>query len=191
MHQQTLREKLPAIALGIIIMLMAATGLVWAKSSAPAPAPLLEKVRVHADQNTFRIVLELTAIPAYTVSVIETPHQVEVDLPDTLNRSNVSQLSFVDPFIDKLRFVDLGGGQFKAVVSLKMAVLPKASLLSSPPRLVIDLLKNYQSRSEYVIAPGLIYREFLTGRSAGPVKAHVLEVDLKAGYALRPVLSND
>ena len=64
-------------------------------------------------------------------------------------------------------------------------------MLSSPNRLVIDLLKNYQSRSEYVIAPGLIYREFLAGRSAGPVRAHLLEVDFKAGYALRPVLSND
>ena len=190
MQQQIFRPRRVALALGIILM-MATTGLVWAKPPTPAPVPLLEKVRVHADQNTFRIVLELTAIPAYTVSVTETPHQVEIDLPDTLNRSNVSQLSFVDPFIDKLRFVDLGGGQFKAVVPLKMAVLPKVSQLSSPPRLVIDLLKNYQSRSEYVIGPGLIYREFLTGRSAGPVKAHVLEVDFKAGYALRPVLSND
>ncbi len=181
----------PLAAVLLLLMILATSAVAWAKPAVGTPVPYLEKVRHHADQDSFRIVLELTAIPAYTVSVTETPHQVEIELPDTVNRSAVGQLSFVDPFIDKLRFVDLGGGRFKAVVSLKLPVLPKVSMLSSPNRLVVDLLKNYQSRSEYVIAPGLIYREFLAGRSAGPVKAHLLEVDFKAGYELRPVLSND
>ena len=183
------RKILAAILL--VLMTLAIPAMVLAKPALVMPTAYLDKVRHHADQDSFRIVLELSSIPAYTVSVTETPHQVEIELPDTVNRSAVGQLSFVDPFIDKLRFVDLGGGRFKAVVSLKLPVLPKVSMLSSPNRLVIDLLKNYQSRSEYVIAPGLIYREFLAGRSAGPVRAHLLEVDFKAGYALRPVLSND
>ena len=183
------RKILAAILL--VLMTLAIPAMVWAKPAVVMPTAYLDKVRHHADQDSFRIVLELSSIPAYTVSVTETPHQVEIELPDTVNRSAVGQLSFVDPFIDKLRFVDLGGGRFKAVVSLKLPVLPKVSMLSSPNRLVIDLLKNYQSRSEYVIAPGLIYREFLAGRSACPVRAHLLEVDFKAGYALRPVLSND
>ena len=183
------RKILAAILL--VLMTLAIPAMVWAKPAVVMPTAYLDKVRHHADQDSFRIVLELSSIPAYTVSVTETPHQVEIELPDTVNRSAVGQVSFVDPFIDKLRFVDLGGGRFKAVVSLKLPVLPKVSMLSSPNRLVIDLLKNYQSRSEYVIAPGLIYREFLAGRSAGPVRAHLLEVDFKAGYALRPVLSND
>ena len=183
------RKILAAILL--VLMTLAIPAMVLAKPAVVMPTAYLDKVRHHADQDSFRIVLELSSIPAYTVSVTETPHQVEIELPDTVNRSAVGQLSFVDPFIDKLRFVDLGGGRFKAVVSLKLPVLPKVSMLGSPNRLVIDLLKNYQSRSEYVIAPGLIYREFLAGRSAGPVRAHLLEVDFKAGYALRPVLSND
>ena len=183
------RKILAAILL--VLMTLAIPAMVLAKPAVVMPTAYLDKVRHHADQDSFRIVLELSSIPAYTVSVTETPHQVEIELPDTVNRSAVGQLSFFDPFIDKLRFVDLGGGRFKAVVSLKLPVLPKVSMLSSPNRLVIDLLKNYQSRSEYVIAPGLIYREFLAGRSAGPVRAHLLEVDFKAGYALRPVLSND
>ena len=189
MQEKMSRKILAAILL--VLMTLAIPAMVWAKPAVVMPTAYLDKVRHHADQDSFRIVLELSSIPAYTVSVTETPHQVEIELPDTVNRSAVGQLSFVDPFIDKLRFVDLGGGRFKAVVSLKLPVLPKVSMLSSPNRLVIDLLKNYQSRSEYVIAPGLIYREFLAGRSAGPVRAHLLEVDFKAGYALRPVLSND
>jgi exopolysaccharide biosynthesis protein len=188
---QNFKSCKPLAAFLLLIMILAISAVAWAKPNVATPIPYLDKVRYHADQDSFRIVLELTAIPAYTVSVTETPYQVEIELPDTVNRSAVGQLSFVDPFIDKLRFVDLGGGRVKAVISLKLPVLPKVSLLSSPNRLVIDLLKNYQSRSEYVIAPGLIYREFLAGRSAGPVKAHLLEVDFRAGYELRPVLSND
>ena len=184
-------RKSRKILAAILLVFMITAAVLFAKPANAATATLLNKVRYHADQDSFRIVLELTTIPAYTVSVTETPHQIEIELPDTVNRSAIGQLSFVDPFIEKLRFVDLGGGRFKAVVSLKLPVLPKVSVLSSPNRLVIDLLKNYQSRSEYVIGPGLIYREFLAGRSAGPVRAHLLEVDFKAGYALRPVLSND
>ena len=179
------------LAVMILTLSFAMLCLLNAAAAASAPATFLDKVRYHADQDLFRIVLEMTAIPAYTVSLTEVPHQVEIELPDTVNRSAVAQMSFPDPFIDKIRFVDLGGGRFKAIVSLKQTVLPKISVLASPTRLVIDLLKNYQSKNEYVIAPGLIYREFTTGRSAGPVKAHLLEVDFKAGYALRPVLSND
>lgn len=175
--------KILAFALSVVMMLTV--------SVAAATVPFLDKVRYHSDQDMFRIVLELTAVPAYTISALESPQQIEIELPDTVNRSLVSQLLFVDPFIEKLRFTDLGGGRLKAVISLKLPVLPKISALSSPPRLVIDLLKNYQSRNEYLVAPGLIYRDFLTGRSAGPVKAYLLEVDLKSGYALRPVLSND
>ena len=114
--------KLLAVVL-LLLMIMATSVVAWAKPAAATPVSYLDKVRHHADQDVFRLVLELTAIPAYTVSVTETPHQVEIELPDTVNRSAVGQLSFVDPFIDKLRFVDLGGGRFKAVVSLKQPVL--------------------------------------------------------------------
>ncbi len=185
--------------LAVILLVFSLAMMISLNPVVAAPAPLqspaapafLDKVRYHSDQDMFRIVLEMTAIPAYTVSLTDVPQQLEIELPDMLNRSTVAQMSFNDPFIDKLRFVDLGGGRFKAVVSLKQTVLPKVSALSSPTRLVIDLLKNYQSQTEYLIAPGLVYREFITGRSAGPVKAHLLEVDFKAGYTLRPVLSND
>lgn len=162
-----------------------------AATTAQGQVVFIEKVRTHADSESFRLVFDLTAIPAYTVSVEDAPMQVVVELPDTVNRGTPAQISFNDQFVDKLNLVDFGGGQFKAIITLKLPVLAKVSLLSSPPRLVLDLLKNYESKTEYVVEPGLIYREFIKGRSEGPVKAHLLEVDLKAGYTLRPVLSND
>lgn len=158
---------------------------------APATAAFIKGVRTHANADAFRIVLDMTAIPAFTVNAVEMPLQMEIELPDTVNQTPSTQLSFNDPFVENLRFVDLGGGRFKAVVSLKLPVAPKVSVMSSPTRLVIDLLKNYASKNEYVIAPGVVYRELIKGRPEGPVKSHVLEVDLKSGYALKPVLSND
>ncbi len=175
-----------------------------APPAAPVPAPIapevnsnkppvvfIDKVRFHADNETFRMVFDMTDIPAYTLSVEDVPFQVVIELPDTVNRGVPAQISFNDQFVEKLSLVDFGGGRFKAIIGLKLPVLPKVSLLSSPTRLVIDLLKAYESKTEHIIAPGLVYREFIKGRSEGPVKAHLLEVDLKAGYTLRPVLSNE
>ncbi len=193
---------------GIIALVMAGQ-LVWAApastparspatirpivlpSQTPTAAAVIQKVRFHSDADVFRIVLDMSAIPSYTVSAVDMPLLLEVELPDTVNRSGTGQISFNDPFVDNLHFVDLGGGRFKAVLALKLPVAPKINVMSSPTRLVIDLLKNYESKNEYGIAPGVIYREIIKGRGAGPVKAHVLEVNLKSGYVLKPILSND
>ena len=160
-------------------------------SQTPAPTAAIQKVRFSSDSDSFRIVLDMTAIPAFTVNAVDMPLQMEVELPNTVNRSGAGQISFNDPFVENLRFVDLGGGRFKAVISLKLPVKPKVVVMQSPTRLVIDLQKNYESQTESVIEPGVVYREIVKGRYEGPVKAHVLEVDLKAGYSLKPVLSND
>lgn len=160
-------------------------------SQTPATAAYVDKVRVSPDDAVFRLVFDMTAIPAYTLNLVDSPLQVEVELPDTVNRGGVGQLSFNDPFVENLRFVDLGGGRVKAVIALKLPVLPKISSMSNPTRLVLDLQKSYDSQTESVVAPGVVYREFIKGRSEGPVKAHLLEVDLKSGYTLQPVLSND
>ncbi len=160
-------------------------------SQTPAPAAFIQRIRFASEPEALRLVLEMTAIPAYSVSVVDSPLQVEVELPDTANSSGFGQISFNDPFVENFRFVDLGGGRSKAVIALKIPVLPRISIMTSPTRLVIDLLKSYESKTESVVAPGVVYREFIKGRSEGPIKAHMLEVDLKSGYTIRPVLAND
>lgn len=170
-------------------------------SAAPPPSPLpylaaspaayIDNVRFSSTPETFRIVLDMTAIPAYTVALTDSPLQVEIELPDTVNRSEAGQMAFNDQFVESIRFTDLGGGRLKAVIPLKLPVLPRVTLMSAPTRLVIELQKSYESRTEVPVAPGVIYREYLKGRSEGPIRAHILEVDLKAGYTLKPVLSND
>ena len=157
----------------------------------PPTGATIQNVRFHSSDDLFRIVMDMSAIPAYTVSAVDLPQQLEIELPDTVNRSGANQISFNDPFVENLRFVDLGGGRFKAVISLKLPIMPKVGVMQSPTRLVVDLLKNYDSTNESIIAPGIVYTEIIKGRLAGPVRAHVLSVDLKNGYSLRPVLSND
>jgi len=187
------------ITLVVLIASVSQFPLATAGPAAPAPtaaapvtqAAFVDKVRFSQDSEQFRIVLDMTSIPAYTVSLVESPQQLEIELPDVVNRSGAGQLSFNDPFVENFRFVDLGGGRLKAVISLKLPVQPKISVMNSPKRLVIDLQKYYESKNEYVIAPGVVYREILKGRADGPVKSFILEVDLKSGYTLKPVLSND
>ena len=192
----------------LTILVLAAMLLFQTGWAAPAPLPkpappaalpsqtssgnaVVQNIRFHSTDDAFRIVLDMTAIPAYTVSAADLPRQLEIELPDTVNRSGANQVAFNDPFVENLRFVDLGGGRFKAVIALKLPILPKISVMQSPTRLVIDLLKNYDSKNQYIIAPGVLYTEYIKSRYAGPVRAHFLDVDLKAGYSLKPVLSND
>lgn len=174
--------------MGLLLLILAGQPVL---SAAPAATAGIRSVRFSTDADRFRIVLEMTSIPAYTVSAVDSPLQLELELPDTVNRSGPNQMNFNDPFVEKMVFTDLGGGRFKGVISLKLPVLTKVSVLQDPARLVLDLLKNYDSRKEYIIEPGVIYREFIRGRSEGPVRIHALEVDLRAGYELKPVLSND
>lgn len=155
------------------------------------PMAYVDKIRFHSDDEVFRLVFDMTTIPAYTVSISDMPLQMEIDLPDTINRSGTGLLIFNDSFAEKLQFTDLGAGRLKIYVPLKYPVVPRVSQLSSPTRLVVDLLKTYENTTEQLIAPGVIYREITRGRNEGPVKAYVLEVDMKAGNTLRPVLSND
>jgi len=157
----------------------------------PASSATLEQIRVSSDDNAFRLVFDMSAIPVYTVSVVDSPFQVEIEFYGTINHSSTSQLSFNDQFVDKMRLVDLGGGRLKAIVSLKLPVYPKVQVMSAPTRLVVDLQKSYDYKTENVIAPGIKYIEMVRGRSEGPIKAFILDVDLKSGYTIRPVLSND
>ena len=198
---------------GFISMMLAIVLWLSAVAASAAPAPIkppakqppagqtsvkqntttayIDKIRFHSDEEVFRLVFDMTAIPAYTVSISEMPLQMEIDLPDTVNRSGTGLLTFNDSFAEKLQFAELGPGRLKVYVPLRYPAMPRVSLLSSPPRLVVDLLKTYENRTEQVIAPGVTYREIVRGRQEGPVKAHVLEVDMKSGNTLRPVLSND
>lgn len=197
-----LRKLAAAVMIAVFISgAAAAAPPVRPPSSRPAAGTLthkqgplvsyLEKIRFRSDEDALRLVFDMTTVPAYTVSLSDMPLQLEIDLPDTVNRSGMGQLSLNDSFAEKIQFADLGGGRLKAYVPLKNTVMTKTYVLGSPPRLVVDLLKTYESRTERLVAPGVIFREIMRGRAAGPVKAYVLEVDFKAGNALRPVLSND
>ena len=201
------RAGLRGTVIGVLL-----AGLICATAAAAAPTKLpvgkvpagkisgqqsvqtasLEKIRFSADAETVRLVFDLTAIPAYTVNLNDAPLQVEIDLPGTFNRSGLNRLSFNDDaYVDRLLITDAGGGRLKVIIPLKQSVVPKVSVLASPPRLVVDLLKTYDNRTENEIAPGVVYREIYRGRPSGPIRAFALEVDLKAGNTLRPVLSND
>jgi exopolysaccharide biosynthesis protein len=191
--------------IALIVWLTSLSPVGWAASAtiSPPQAPIsttlqkssatafIDKVRFSQDAEQFRIVLDMTAIPAYTMSLTDTPQQLEIELPNTYNRSGTGQLAFNDPFVESIRFTDLGGGRLKAIISLKIPVQPKISTMGSPNRIVIDLQKYYESKNESTIAPGVVYREIFKGRAEGSIKAYIVEVDPKFGYTLKPVLSND
>lgn len=92
MQEKMSRKILAAILL--VLMTLAIPAMVLAKPAVVMPTAYLDKVRHHADQDSFRIVLELSSIPLYR-QCDGNAAQVEIELPDTVNRSAVGQLSFL------------------------------------------------------------------------------------------------
>jgi hypothetical protein len=60
---------------------------------------------------------------------------------------------------------------------------------SSRESLVVDLSRiRAEKRTE--IKPGVKYTSWLRSLESGPVRAHILQIDPKAGFVLKPLLSN-
>lgn len=155
----------------------------------------LQKIRLSQSAEKVRLVIECNSLPPYTVTMkkddTDTAQHLIVKLPATVNRSEQSELSIDDPVIKGVRIVAGTDGALTATIDLKTAVVYKVFTLTGPNRLVIDIIKNYDQKLQNQIQPGLVYTSWLRGRAAGPVAAHILDIDLSAGFMVEPLVSND
>lgn len=173
------------IALLTAIWILAAAAWVQA-----APAATVQKVRFHQTQEKVRLVFDMTAVPDYNVVLEQDPLRLLIELPAGVDKAVLPQVVLNDPFVASLQVQEIEPGRIRVAVNLNMPVGHKVFKLAGPNRLVVDLFKVYDQRVEQEIAPGIKYTSWLRTQPFGPVKAHILLVDPKAGYTVRPVLSN-
>jgi exopolysaccharide biosynthesis protein len=182
-----MRKSYQLAGLWLLAMLLF-TQVVWA---APGQATL-QKARFSQTPEKIRIVLDLDVLPEYTVNLLEDPLRLVVSLPNTTNKSNLSQMVLQDdPVVGKVQLGEVEPGKMQAVIDLKAAVMYKVFKLSGPNRLVIDIIKSYEQKIQEEIMPGLTYTSWIRGSQAGPIAAYILDIDPKMGYSVKPVLSND
>lgn len=161
-----------------------------AAAPAVATAPAVLKVRFSQTPEQSRIVLDMAAFPDYKVSVGEDPLRLIIDLPATANKTGLPQVLVNNSLVSTIRLVQGDAGKLQIIVNLKQVVMHNVFTLANPNRLVIDVYKFTEQKVQTEIMSGLTYTSWLKGRSAGPVSAHILDINPNAGFVLQPVLSN-
>lgn len=174
-----------SVVMVVLMVLMACVA--WA---APAGSTL-QKVRFSQTPEKVRIVVDMDSVPEFNAVLEQEPLRLIVEMPASLGKAVSLQTVLNDPFVDNMQILETEPGRIRLVINLKQAVMHKVFVLKNPNRLVIDLVKTYDQKSEEIVTNGLKHVTWLRSQAFGPVQAHILSIDLKRGFALRPILSND
>ncbi len=172
------------------VSLVLAVWFILAAACAQAAPAVVQKVRFSQKPERVRLVFDISAAVEPNVILEQEPLRLLVELPATLANGVPPQVTFNDPFVASLQLQEVEPGRLRAVVNLNMGVNYRVIKLASPTRLVVDLFKSYDQKSERQIAPGLKYTSWVRSQAIGPVSAHILQVDPKAGFDIKPLLSN-
>lgn len=173
------------VALLLMMLLLAA------QVANAAPAVTVNNMRFSQTAEKVRIVFDVSNLPAHNVTLEQDPLQLVIEFNGVLGKKVMRQINFNDPYINNIKITQPKPDKLQAVVDLKHAVVYKVFTLTGPNRLVIDINKEYDHKIEQQIAPGLQYTTWYRGTKAGPIAAYILDIDPKAGYLLKPVLSNE
>ncbi|MDT8903773.1 phosphodiester glycosidase family protein [Anaeroselena agilis] len=172
------------------ICLLLAAWIVAALALAQAAPPAVQKVRFHQTQEKVRVVFDMTAVPDFNVTLEKDPLRLLIDMPAAAAKGALLKTALNDPFVAAVEIQDIGPGQVRLAINLNMMVGYKVFKLAKPARLVVDLFKNYDQKKEEQIRPGIKYTFWQRSQPSGPIQAHILLIDPRAGLALQPVLSN-
>lgn len=178
------RYQISAVLL--VILAVTATSLAWA---APA-GTVVQQVRFSQTPEKVRIVFDITAAPVYKAVFDEQANRLVVDIPATLAKTAPREMKLTDQCVGPVKLGEPEPGKVRAAISLKQAAEYKVFVLHGPERLVVDIFKVYDRKTQSEIAPGLKHTIWARSDGKRPMSAHILEVDLSKGLALKPVLSN-
>jgi exopolysaccharide biosynthesis protein len=152
----------------------------------------LQNVRFSSNSEETRIVLDLNRLPQYTLTILENPTRIVIDLSNTENGGVLPARSFKDSLLTQIRTAT--DTEKRTRIVLELANLPyyEVFTLKNPDRLVIDLRKIYEQKTEEVLADGLRHITIRKGTKNGPLVLHVLDYDMNSQeIKLEHVLAND
>lgn len=173
------------ITIMVLFSLLISTA--WA---APAVSNSVTNVRFSQKAEAVRIVFDLDKSANYQVTTANNGTRIIIDFADTQNKSKLAELAIKDPLVQKISFTILDKNKFRAVIDLTRNSIYKVNTLQNPSRFYIDLIKNYDQKLVAEVMPGLKHITLVRSNEKGMLTAHVLDVDLKAGFRLRPALAN-
>ena len=154
-----------------------------------APA-VVQNVRASQTPEKVRLVLDMTAVPDFNVILEQDPLRLLIDMPAALDKAILRQMTLNAPCVASVQLQEPEAGKVRVVVNLSMAARHSVFKIANPDRLVIDLFKEYEQKIEREIKPGIKHTSWLRSQPYGPIKANILLIDPKAGFVIKPVLSN-
>lgn len=155
------------------------------------PQAVLQNIRYSQSPQKVRIVFDVTTLPTVTANLTANPDQLVVDFESTVNKVSTGQKVFDDPVVYNLDLSEVGPGKQRVVISLKNPVTYKVFTLTNPNRVVVDINKEYDQKSEEQIAPGIKYTSLLRFTQTGPISTHIVDITPGSDYMIKPILSND
>lgn len=171
------------LAISIIIFFTAQTA--WAAGAQGA----ISRIRFSQTAEKVRIVLDMNIRPEFKADYDSQSMLLTVDVPAE-NKSKMTKVTFNDPVVQSYQIVETESGKQRVIIRLKAQTIYRIFPLKNPNRLVIDVIKNYRQKVVSKLAYGITYTSWIDGLAAGPVAAHILDIDLNSsGYEIKPVLA--
>ncbi len=172
------------LAVSIIITVLTAQ-TTWAAAAQGS----ISRIRFSQSAEKVRIVLDMNVIPEFKADYDSKTMVLTVDIPAD-NKSKMTKVTFNDPVVQSYQIIETEPGKQRIIVRLKNQTIYRVFPLKGPNRLVIDIIKNYRQKVVSKVAYGITYTSWIDGLAAGPVAAHILDIDLNtAGYEIKPVLA--
>ena len=155
-----------------------------------APASSVTNIRFSQKAESVRIVFDVDSVPAYEVKQEANGTKIILNMPNTMNKANLTSLPIKDTAIKSIDFAMDTKNNFSAIITLNRNAVYKVNTLKNPNRVYIDIIKNYDQKIVDQIAPGIQHITLMRGNEKGMITAHVLDIDLKKGYQIKPALAN-
>lgn len=171
------------ILTAICFCLLIQTG--WAAPDSPS----VQKIRHHVSGDTVRVVLDMSARDAYTASQQENLFSVTVELDQAVIPADLQSQKINDAVVTAVRLVSAAPGK-KAQVTIDclQPVTYKVFPLSKPDRIVIDITKIKEKKTEQEVRSGVRYTSWYKQGTAGPLNIHILDISPQSGYTVKPLL---
>lgn len=171
----------------MLLILFACSQLAFA-----APVNIvLQKVRLSQTPEKVRIVFDLSGSVESSVIYEQDLARLIIDFPAVMAPGAVpAYIAVNDSVVSGVRITETDS-KVRAIVELRTNAMYTVFPLKGPNRLVVDIVKNYEQKVQKLVVPGVSYQTLTRGRDIGPISAHILDIDPKAGVALQPLLSNN
>src|SRR3990172_514913 len=160
---------------------------------AGAPTAVLNAIRYRPDQDSLRIVLDLSGPAAFADSYLRNPDRVYIDLEHTSMTSPIPPIEIGNGVIKLVRTGQHDKETVRIVIELGSAVDYKVFPLTSPDRLVIDIFKKTPAsrRPDSPAIRTIVIDPGHGGKDPGAIGRHDLmekEIVLDVGLRLKGLI---